>query len=113
MRKWIAKRDLLFSLKGSDIRSNLAIEIGVPYLLKEGSVNFEFAEGTAGCTVEVIGLEDSWAFEESSVHEVYGADLLQALQIAVDVEPMLKRLSKQYDIYFLDGESYFDPNDSD
>jgi len=39
---------------------------------------------------------------------VYGADTLQALQLASDVEPILKRLSKKYDIYYPIGEDYFE-----
>ena len=113
MKEWIAKRELLYSLKGTDKRSELLIRISEPYLVKKGTVNFDFAEGTAGCSVEVVGLKDNEAFEEGSVHEVYGADSLQALQIASNVEPLLKRLSKKYDIYFPDGELYFDSNDND
>jgi len=36
-----------------------------------------------------------------------------ALQLATDVEPILKRLSKKYDFYFLDGEPYFEESGND
>jgi hypothetical protein len=36
------------------------------------------------------------------------ADSLQALPLAADVEPVLKRLSSRYDFYFPTGEGYFD-----
>ena len=39
---------------------------------------------------------------------IYGADSIQALQLAVDIEPVLKRLSERYDFYFPSGEGYFD-----
>ncbi len=39
---------------------------------------------------------------------VYGADSLQALQLAVDIEPILKRLSNRYDFFFPNGDGYFD-----
>ena len=110
MKKWIAKRELLYSVKGTDKRSELIIRISEPYLLKEGMVKFNFAEGTAGCSVEYIGLKEGSVFEGENVHEVYGADSLQALQLAADVEPTLRRLSKKYDIYFPCGELYFDPD---
>ena len=108
MKKWIAQRDLRYSLKGKDVRSELVIRISEPYLVKEGSVNFAVAEGTAGCTVEVIGLKAGEAFENENVHEIYGADSMQALELASNIEPLLKRLSKKYDIYFPTGELYFE-----
>jgi hypothetical protein len=103
MKLWIAERELMFSLKGSDELSPLVIRIGKPYYLKEGMVSFAFAPGTAGCSVEFDGLNN-----DGYLNEVYGADLLQALQLAVDIEPTLKRLSKTYDFYFPNGEPYFD-----
>jgi len=112
MTKWIAQRELLYSLKKSDKRFELIVRVSEPYLVKEGTVNFSFSEGTAGCTVEVIGLKKEKAFEEGSTHEIYGADTLQALELAVNIEPTLKRLSKKYDIYFPTGESYFDEEEN-
>jgi acyl carrier protein len=108
MKKWIAQRDLRYSPKGKDIRSELIVRISEPYLVEEGTVSFAFAEGTAGCTVEVIGLEVGEAFENKNVHEIYGADSIQALELAVNIEPLLKRLNKKYDIYFPTGELYFE-----
>lgn len=105
MKEWIAERELVYSLKGSDERKSLVIRIGKPYLVSKGMVTFDFKPGTAGCSVEFDGLQN-----EGYLSEVYGADLLQALQLASDVEPTLKRLSKKYDFYFPDGEAYFDEN---
>jgi hypothetical protein len=113
MRKWIANRELCYSLKGTDARNELVVRISEPYLVEKGTVNFDFAPGTAGCTVEFIGLKEGYVFEKGNLHEVYGADSMQALQIAVDIEPALKRLSKKYNIYFPTGELYFDPDDND
>ena len=45
---------------------------------------------------------------EKAQGDNYGADSLQALQLAADIEPVLKRLSKRYDFYFPTGEGYFD-----
>lgn len=57
MKNFIAERKLLYSLKGSDIRKDLVIRIGIPYLLEEGMVNFPFNEGVAGCPVEFDAAE--------------------------------------------------------
>ena len=54
-----------------------------------------------GCDVQVCGLE-----EEGS--KVYGADSLQAVHLASDVEFFLKGLQKKYDLYWLSGEPYFE-----
>ncbi len=62
----------------------------------------EFDEEAAGCTVEFDGLPSMKA------HEMYGADSLQALQLAANVEPTLKSLGKKYDFFFPSGENYFD-----
>ncbi len=102
MTKWIAERKLLYAPKGSTERKDLIIRIGQPYLVESGSVNFPIAEGTASCSVEFYGIEEEY------LDEVYGADLLQALQLAADVEPTLKRLNEKYEFYFPNGEPYFE-----
>ena len=106
MTEWVAERRLLYAAKGSPKRQELIIRVGKPYLVQSGTVNFPVAEGTAGCSVEFAGLE------EVDVGETYGADLLQALQLAADVEPVLKRLSQKYDFYFQPGEPYFEEDDA-
>lgn len=106
MKKPIAERELLYSLKGKSKRHKLVIRIGTPYLLDESAVSFKFDPGTAGCTVEFDGLP------ENLVEHVYGADSLQALSLAADVDPYLKGLGKKYDFYWPSGESYFDDDTS-
>jgi hypothetical protein len=107
MSKWIAERKLLFSQKGSTQRRELIIRIGQPYLLEKGRVNFEFHEGAAGCPVDFAGLD------EDHSHEAYGADSLQALQLAVNVERVLETLSKKYDLFFPSGEPYFEVSEDE
>lgn len=102
MTDWIAERRLLYAVKGSPERRELVIRVGKPYLVQPGTVTFSVAEGTAGCSVEFAGLN------EVNPGETYGADLLQALQLAADVEPILKRLCLKYDFYFPTGEPYFE-----
>ena len=102
MKEWIAERKLTYTLKGDSNKNELTIRIGKPYLLEEGKVNFPIHEGAAGCSVEFDGLDDGY------LDEVYGADSIQALQLAADVEPILKRYSEKYDFYFPTGEPYFE-----
>lgn len=104
MKKYIAERKLLYSLKGSNSRKELIIRISAPYIVDESMVGHPVEEGVAGCSVEFEGL-----FEECS--NVYGTDLLQALHLAVNIEPTLQRLRKKYDFYWPSGESYFDDED--
>ena len=107
MTTYIAERRLLFSPKTSDERSELTIRIGAPFVVEEGSVDFPVGEGISGCRVEFDGLTGEYC------DTVYGADLLQALQLAVNVEPTLERLRKKYDFFFPTGEPYFDADDSE
>ncbi len=102
MEKSIAERELLYSLKGKSTRQKLVVRISAPYLVDESMVNFKFDHGTAGCTIEFDGLPESF------VEKVYGADSIQALELATDVDPYLKCLEKKYDFYWPSGESYFD-----
>jgi hypothetical protein len=92
MDKCIAERKLLYSPKSSDERIELIIRVGEPYWVKEGM---------AACPIEYEGLIEDYS-------DVCGADLLQALHLAADVEPFLKSLTKIYDFYFPTGEPYFD-----
>jgi hypothetical protein len=106
MRRWIAERTLLYATKGGDARQQLVVRVSEPYLVRPGTVTFPVSPETAACSVEITGLNQP-------IHdEVYGADLLQALQLAANVEPMLRRLSRDYDLYFSSGEPYFEDDDA-
>lgn len=98
----IAVRHLLFSAEGESERKPLVIRLFAPRLVDPASVSFQVAPGTAVCTVEFDGIPDE------TLGDTYGADSLQALQLAADIEPVLKRLSKRYDFFFPTGEGYFD-----
>ncbi len=102
MTNCVAERRLFFSPKGVDERSELIVQIHQPYLVTQEMVSFRVAENTGGCRVVIVGFPEN--FEEVT----YGADTLQALQLAADVEPLLKRLSKNYDLFFPTGEPYFE-----
>jgi hypothetical protein len=102
MSQCIATRKLLFSPRGSNVRQPFEVQVLAPRELQSGEVEFEFSEGTAVCVVQLEGLPASLS------ERMYGADSLQALQLASDVEPLLRRLSKKYDLFFPSGESYFE-----
>jgi len=98
----IAERHLLFSEKGETTRKPLVIRIFAPQVVDPASVSFEVVDGTAVCRVEFDGIPDQAPID------TYGADSLQALQLASDIEPVLQRLSRRYDLYYPTGEGYFD-----
>jgi hypothetical protein len=98
---FIAERKLLFALKGQEERRPLIVRVSAPVVVAEGTVDFQVADGTAVCTVEFQGLG------EDSIRE-YGADSIQALSLAVNIDRYLSRLKKKYDFYFPDGEPYFE-----
>ncbi len=102
MKKFIAERELLYSLKRDEIRKKFLIRISGPYPVNKKMVSFNFDPGTCACTIEFQGLPKK--FEEI----VYGADAIQALALAVDVDAYLMGLKKQYDFYWPTGEFYFD-----
>jgi hypothetical protein len=102
MNQPIAERVLLFSTSGSDERQEFVLRILAPTIVRADEVAFPVANGTARCIVEFDGLPGV------SPEEYFGADSVQALQLASNVEPVLKRLSKKFDFYFLTGEGYFD-----
>jgi hypothetical protein len=102
MNKWIAERKLLCAPKGSSTKSELLVRIGAPYIVEPSTVSFPVTPETSGCTVEVSG-------KGVQVTETaYGADLIQALQLASNVDPILRSVSKTYDLFFIDGEPYFE-----
>ncbi len=102
MKKRIAERKLLYSSKGSTAKSELTIRIYAPYAVEQEMVDFTIGEGLVGCHIETEGLEREYS------HEAYGVDEIQAINIASNIEPLLERLSKKYDFYWLSGEPYFE-----
>jgi len=100
-RKIIATRELKYSRIGESEKRKLVICITAPYLLAKGSVSFQFDEGTAGCSIVFDGIPEHEI-------EVFGADRIQALAFAVDIDPYLRGLRSKYIFYWETGEPYFD-----
>lgn len=98
----IAERRLLCSVKGSDIRKEIVVRIDAPYIVDEKMVKFPVSKGVVGCHIELDGLE------KKHQHDVYGVDAIQAINIATNIDPFLKKLSKKYDFYWEFGEPYFE-----
>lgn len=99
----IASRTLKFVEIDSKVSGELIVEIFKPYLLKEEMVDFAITSGCAGCSLRVRGIDTDFYDQE-----VYGVDSVQALELASNVEGMLKHISKKYDLYFETGEPYFE-----
>lgn len=97
----VAKRELTFSLKGEGVRRKVTVQVHRPFEVQREDVRFDFSSGTACCRVEFEGLDEPEFL-------AYGADTLQALALAVDIDPVLRGMSKKYDFYFDTGEGYFE-----
>ena len=92
MKKTIAERKLFYATKGSSVRKELVVRVGTPYLDEDGM---------AKCPVEWDGLFENFA-------DMCGMDLLQALQLATNIDSMLEKLRNKYDFFWSSGEPYFD-----
>jgi hypothetical protein len=95
----IAERKLLYALKNSPVQKEMTIKIGAPYWIDND---------VASCPFELEGL-----FDLNDVQDARGADLIQALQFAVNVDFILEKLRKKYDFYWPTGEPYFDDDQSE
>ena len=84
---------MLYSSKGSDIKKELRIRIGVPYWTDDGQ---------GKCPIQWRG------FSGMKETDTSGSDLLQALHMAVDINSLLKKFQSEYDFYRPTGEPYFD-----
>ena len=97
----IAERKLLYSLKAKQDRREFTVRVYLPRRIDEKTMGGWFDDDARICTVELAGLN------ERNI-DSHGADSLQALTFAADVDRWLQRLSKKYDFYYLTGEPYFD-----
>ena len=96
MKKFIAEIKLYYSLKGNSKTYPFTIKISEVYLDKEkldGSPCF-------ACEVVLNGLDETGEIK-------YGMDAIQAINLASNIEPLLKRLSKRYNLFWSDKSNYF------
>lgn len=99
--RYIAERRLLFKKKNSELTTEFVIKVSEPFVLTGKEVTFPVDGVMCGCHVAFEGLDEP-AFN------LYGMDSLQAVNIASDIEPLIKRLSAKYDFFWITGEPYFD-----
>ena len=92
----------MYSLPGDIERRPVSICIYAPFRVEQNTVNFKISEGVAGCIFELNGLP------EQITDTVYGADSIQALQLACNIDGLLKSLGRKYQFYFATGEPYFE-----
>lgn len=98
---YIAERKLLFSEKNSKSRKEVTIKISEPFVVTANDVTLPGDGTMCGCRVEIVGLDEP-------EFNLYGMDSLQAIQIASDIDSLIKRLSDRYDFFWSTGEPYFD-----
>ena len=96
MKNVIVERRLLYSSKGSKERKELIIRVGAP---------FWDNDGMAACPIEMDGLFDVYG-------PIKGIDLLHALKLVADVDPLLDKLRNKYEFFWPDGQPYHDEIDS-
>jgi hypothetical protein len=101
MTKYIAERHLLFSGKKDGVRKKLTVGICAPKVVEQDKVQFPIDGVMSMCHVDMEGL-DAHSFD------VYGTDSVQAVNLASNIEAVIKRLSDEYDFFWATGEPYFE-----
>ena len=92
-QRFIAERKVICEEISTGIRKHVTIRIGVPY--------WPPGDPFASCPVDFLGLFDEFA-------DAKGVDTLQALELAVNVDDMLRRLGHKYRFFWESGDPYFD-----
>ncbi len=98
----IAERKLLYASINTRELRDFTVRVYAPVLLKDGDVSFKVDQGASGCRYDFEG------FAENISDVVYGADSLQALQLATSIDGILRKLTTRYQFYYPSGEPYFD-----
>jgi hypothetical protein len=101
MSSYIAERNLLFSIKNQAVRRKLRVQVSAPAVVTQDSVKFPVDGVMAKCHVEFEGLNEH-------SFDVYGTDSMQAVNLASNIESVIKRLSDKYDFFWATGEPYFE-----
>ncbi|MGH9344780.1 MAG: hypothetical protein ACRD19_13605 [Terriglobia bacterium] len=101
MSRYIAERHLLFSEKNGGVRKKLRVMVCAPRVVAQDEVDFPVDGVVSICHVDMQGL-DEHSFD------VYGTDSMQAVNLASNIESLIKRLSDKYDFFWATGEPYFE-----
>jgi len=102
MYECLVERELAYSTPPASERRRFVFRLFIPFEFQEGMVDFAFSKGAAGRTYEIDGLPHKYSFT------CIGADRLQALQLAADVDGHLRMFRDKYEFFFTDGEPYFE-----
>lgn len=101
MSRYIAERRLWFSEKKGGVRKKLLVGVGAPMVVTQDEVKYPVDGVMSKCHVEFEGMNEH-------SFDVFGADSLQAINLASNIEAVIERLSDKYDFYWDTGEPYFD-----
>lgn len=104
MSRYIAERHLLFTKKGGGTRNKLMVGICAPVAVSQGEVRYPVDGIMSKCHVEFEGLNEH-------SFDVFGTDSMQAINLASNIEAVIKRLSEEYDFFWAAGEPYFEEED--
>jgi hypothetical protein len=91
MQGFIAERRLIAESLADGQRRNIVIRVGLPYWIEENEL--------AGCSVIFEGLFESFSDRK-------GIDLLQALQIASNIDVFLAAMSDRFRFFWESGTPY-------
>lgn len=96
-----AERQLLCSTKNGSIRTEVVFRVSKPHITTASEAASVANGATCTCEVTIAGLD------EPSI-KYFGVDSVQALQLASNLDPLIKRLSATYDFFWPTGEPYFE-----
>lgn len=91
----------MFSRKNDGVRKKLTVGICAPKVVAQDKVQYPVDGVMSICHVDIEGL-DEHSFD------VYGTDSMQAVNLASNIEAVIKRLSDEYDFFWASGEPYFE-----
>ena len=101
MPDFIAQRTLLYSEKNTSQLKRMTLKLSQPFYISEDMDEYPCKDCFA-CKVYVEGID----IRDDLIS--YGADEFQAINLATDVDSLIKRMSKYYDFFWEEGESYFE-----
>jgi len=101
MSKYIAERHLWFVKKGNGVRHRLTVGICLPAVVAQEEVQYPVDGVMSKCHVEFDGLNEH-------SFDVFGTDSMQAINLASNIEDVIKRLSDEYEFFWATGDPYFE-----